>query len=388
MARQIGYKEIETKFSFWIKLFENLSDQVSKMELDVLSYTSIENQYRSVYHQFLSWAIENFSEFVSSAITNIWLRGERDRLFRIIDVSEFHKELLVENVANGLKSLQDCLLMFSICDPIIKNKSFEVERSDLSVQQKLDFLLTKLYALRKTDRFWSANLLFILNDVVMDNWDESTQIVQSLGKKGYVETIKNATGDFSKITVSGKQQIERSKPALNLAETGIKNEQVKDEYLLDVFISHSSQDKTVVKLLIDLIRISLPIRSEKIRCTSVDGYKLPAGALTDEQLKKEVNGCKVLIGIISSNSINSAYVLFELGARWGQSKPMFPIVADRRGVELLEGPLKSINALDISKPAQLHQLINDLSKFLKIKSESAAVYQDKLEKVVDYIDTY
>ncbi len=86
---------------------------------------------------------------------------------------------------------------------------------------------------------------------------------------------------------------------------------------LDIFISHSSNDKEIASNLIDLLITSLRIDPEMIRCTSVEGYKLEGGVNTDEQLRKEIFKSKVLIGIISKESLKSHYVLFELGARWG-----------------------------------------------------------------------
>lgn len=56
---------------------------------------------------------------------------------------------------------------------------------------------------------------------------------------------------------------------------------------LSVFISHSSNDRNFVVLLIHLLRSALNIPAEEIRCTSVDGYRLPAGANAAEQLRRE-----------------------------------------------------------------------------------------------------
>jgi hypothetical protein len=153
---------------------------------------------------------------------------------------------------------------------------------------------------------------------------------------------------------------------------------------MDIFISHSSQDADTAKLLIDLLKTSPNLSSSKIRCTSVNGYRLPAGASTDEVLKKEVHESKVLIGLISPNSINSAYVLFELGARWGASLPLIPLITSELGSELLKGPLSGINALNCCEPAQLQQLISDIKAVLKITGESPEVYQDKIELLVNH----
>jgi hypothetical protein len=86
---------------------------------------------------------------------------------------------------------------------------------------------------------------------------------------------------------------------------------------IDIFISHSAADTRLAKTLIDLLLVSLPIDPKRIRCTSVNGYRLEGGAQADDQLRTEIWGAKVFIGLLTDHSISSTYVLFELGARWG-----------------------------------------------------------------------
>jgi hypothetical protein len=106
----------------------------------------------------------------------------------------------------------------------------------------------------------------------------------------------------------------------------------------------------------------------------VDGFRLPAGSNTDEQLKTEVLGAKVLIGIISSSSLKSAYVTFELGARWGTGKPMIPLLVDV-GPESLDGPLQGINSLNCKSPAQIYQFVDETAKYLGLSPDRVAAYQ-------------
>ena len=58
---------------------------------------------------------------------------------------------------------------------------------------------------------------------------------------------------------------------------------------IQLFISHSSADVDVAAALIDLLRSALNLPATAIRCTSVDGYRLPGGADTNAQLRREVN---------------------------------------------------------------------------------------------------
>lgn len=151
---------------------------------------------------------------------------------------------------------------------------------------------------------------------------------------------------------------------------------------MDIFISHSSEDVEIVKSIIELIRAAYTIPAEKIRCTSVNGYRLKAGISTEDQLKLEIHQSKVLLAIISPQSIHSAYVLFELGARWGLSLPLIPLVTSQQGMQLLKGPLGNINALLSHDAAQLHQLVDDLGSYLGLNKQSPAGYQHLIEKIV------
>ena len=150
-----------------------------------------------------------------------------------------------------------------------------------------------------------------------------------------------------------------------------------------VFISHSNLDREVTKTLVDLLQRALNLRSEVIRCTSLDGYRLPAGVLTIEALRQEVYEATLVIGLITPNSLRSAYVLFELGARWGAKKAMMPLLAMGTKPEHLEGPLKEINVLDCSNESQVLQLVVEAAGHLEIEPDSVPSYINTVKKLVE-----
>ncbi len=149
-----------------------------------------------------------------------------------------------------------------------------------------------------------------------------------------------------------------------------------------VFISHSDDDVEIAKPLITLLRSALNLRSNDIRCSSVDGYRLPAGASSDEVLRREVHDAELLVGLITPNSITSVYVLFELGARWGAGKPMYPLLAAGATWEHLEGPLSGINALDCSNASQVIQFVENAAEALGTNGGSASAYVDSVFELV------
>jgi hypothetical protein len=146
--------------------------------------------------------------------------------------------------------------------------------------------------------------------------------------------------------------------------------------MIRLFISHSSHDTETAKRLAELIRTALHIEKQAIRCTSVDGYRLPAGANTNEQLRREVLDCEVLIGLISRKSLESAYVLFELGARWGKNEFMAPVLAPGVPASIMRGPLSAFNALSCSNSSQLYQLVHDVAAQLGITARPPSEYED------------
>lgn len=152
---------------------------------------------------------------------------------------------------------------------------------------------------------------------------------------------------------------------------------------LSVFISHSAKDEKLASCLVMLLRNALNIPAEKIRCTSVNGYRLPIGTDTEEQLRNEVQDATAFIGLITPSSIASAYVMFELGARWGAKLHLAPLLGAGADVNFLRGPLSSLNALNCEDSSQVHQLISDLSKLLEIQAPtSPAAYQTSLDDLV------
>src|SRR5258708_38567400 len=140
-----------------------------------------------------------------------------------------------------------------------------------------------------------------------------------------------------------------------------------------VFISHSSKDADLALALIELLKAGLGILSHQIRCSSVDGYRLPVGVNTEGKLREEVNAAKVVVGLITRSSLSSAFVMFELGARWGANQFLAPLLAGVKPSDL-SGPLSLLNALSSDNEAQLHQLLEDVSKRLGVQLQNAASY--------------
>jgi hypothetical protein len=151
---------------------------------------------------------------------------------------------------------------------------------------------------------------------------------------------------------------------------------------IKVFISHASADAGLAAAIIRLLRTALPLSVSDIRCTSVNGYKLEPGVDTEATLRREVNDSSVLIGLLTPMSIQSSYVLFELGARWGIQRSLIPLLACGASYAVLPGPLQGRNALSAEKRGDLQDMLDKLARDLGLRLEKASAIDAELEAVL------
>jgi TIR domain len=160
------------------------------------------------------------------------------------------------------------------------------------------------------------------------------------------------------------ESLENSDIASELETASSEQQRGQPMTAIQVFISHSSRDQRIAAGLTELLKNALGISPETIRCTSVDGHRLSAGAKTDETLKRELLNAKSFIALLTEHSLNSTWVLFELGARWGAERHLAPVFAAGLTAEKLRGPLPGISGLSCDSENQIHQLVHDIAGVL------------------------
>ncbi|HEV3039573.1 MAG TPA: toll/interleukin-1 receptor domain-containing protein [Candidatus Angelobacter sp.] len=153
---------------------------------------------------------------------------------------------------------------------------------------------------------------------------------------------------------------------------------------LQIFISHSSKDDKIARALIDLLRAALSLGADSIRCSSVDGYRLPVGMKVESRLRQEVHDAKIVIGIITQDSLGSDFVKFELGARWGTDKFLALLLAGINSE--LSAPLNILNTLSANSEPQLQQLLDDVAAQLGSSLQKAASYAHLISAVKQEAD--
>jgi hypothetical protein len=151
---------------------------------------------------------------------------------------------------------------------------------------------------------------------------------------------------------------------------------------LDIFISHSGKDSALAGLLANLLRNALSLPPQRIRCTSVDGYRLEVGASTNEKLRVEVREARAFITLLTRNSLASTYVLFEMGARWGAGQYFVPLLAGGISPGELNAPLSGFSVLDLASRAQVSQFLENVAEELSVKLVSRAGFEAELSDLV------
>lgn len=196
-----------------------------------------------------------------------------------------------------------------------------------------------------------------------DRINDAVALLVDAGYAEWNQVMGTAPFDFgdAMITPRGRQESQRlSQPSRDSAPKS-GGSPASSTPTVRLFISHCSDDVELAARLVALFRAALSIPSSALRCSSVDGYRLPGGANTDDQLRREVHDADAFVGIVSSASLRSLYVLFELGARWGARRQMIPLLSPGTSTSVLGGPLGGLNALSAGSVPQLHQLLSELA---------------------------
>lgn len=204
-----------------------------------------------------------------------------------------------------------------------------------------------------------------------------------LGTSHYLTAIQKQSGFAISLSQRAFEQYHLKRGTSESARPeGVTTAHTSNKESIDIFISHSARDKAVAEALINLLKASLNIPADRIRCTSVDGYRLPIGATTDEQLRQEIYEAKFFLGLITPTSLQSTYVLFELGARWGAGLHLAPLLASGATAAALRAPLSGLNSISCEEPAQIYQLLRETASILEMQLDDPSSYQKHIETLV------
>lgn len=137
-----------------------------------------------------------------------------------------------------------------------------------------------------------------------------------------------------------------------------------------LFISHRHKDQNIASALVDVLRSAFYIDKSDIRCTSVRPYRLSVGERTADRLKQEIGSAQAVIGIITPDTKDSSYVLFELGGAWAQNVLTCPLLARGGSTADIPDPIRDVNPLSLQDEADCQQFLDDLEDATTLKRQT------------------
>jgi hypothetical protein len=141
---------------------------------------------------------------------------------------------------------------------------------------------------------------------------------------------------------------------------------------LKVFISHSHQDRELAKALVNFLRMAVRLESKEIRCTSYLPAGLDPGAKINEALRRDIEDCEFFFPLITTSSLKSEFVFFEIGAAWGLEQKIWPIIEVKGRTPKLPSLLTGLVHTNISDLEELARLTRKMNEAIWIKRDQVS----------------
>lgn len=122
---------------------------------------------------------------------------------------------------------------------------------------------------------------------------------------------------------------------------------------MKIFISHSSKDKKLVLMFVDLLVQGFHIDYDEIFCTSMDNA-LRVGEDFIKSIKENLHDSEIVLFLITQNYIDSKFCIMEMGAAWAFKDNIFPIIVPPLDYSILnDTPLKITQSIILSDAEDL-----------------------------------
>lgn len=159
--------------------------------------------------------------------------------------------------------------------------------------------------------------------------------------------------------------------------------------MADIFVSHATADKTLARLLVNLLREGIGVPGSAIFCSSLKGHGIPFTEDFNDYMKEQIQQPKLVFLLMTPAYLESAFCQMELGASWAKSLTALPIVVPPVGFDVVSKTLGLKQAWDINDASGLTDLRKLVRDNLKteprddhIWDEKRAEWKLKLKKVL------
>ena len=162
-------------------------------------------------------------------------------------------------------------------------------------------------------------------------------------------------------------RILRSKLQFELEKISDENSiSTSDNKPKKVFISHASNDKPFVQLIVNLLE-DIGLSETEIVCSSIPGYGIPLGKDIYDWLSEQFQNCDLhIIFILSDNYYNSVACLNEMGAAWVLKQKYDTVLLPEFDFPQIKGAInpQQIGIKLDSDCTELNQRLNELKDSL------------------------
>ena len=108
-----------------------------------------------------------------------------------------------------------------------------------------------------------------------------------------------------------------------------------------VFVSHSDADTVFARKLRNLL-------FQRANAQVFTTEELSAGERWETKLRHELAAADVVVALLTPASVDSSWVLHEIGAAWALEKPIIPVVTRRDVLNKMPVSLKGTTAIELA----------------------------------------
>lgn len=132
-----------------------------------------------------------------------------------------------------------------------------------------------------------------------------------------------------------------------------------------IFISHATKDKELARAVVDFLEQGMGVPENEIFCSSLPEFGIPTGENFVSYMKGQMQKPVIVLLLLTPSYFKSNFCLCEMGAAWGMSHKIFPIIVP---------PLDYDDVKDVLLGTQVMKLDDDLKyneirDFLKLTLE-------------------
>ena len=126
-----------------------------------------------------------------------------------------------------------------------------------------------------------------------------------------------------------------------------------------VFVSHVEEDAVVASKIKNWLEDNL-LEGIEVFVSSDKGIK--PGDKWEERIIEKLQNCNIALVVCTQMSVRQPWINFEAGGAWVKGARVIPLCYHGQRKEILPRPLSSLEALDLSEPDDVRELLNLIAK--------------------------